>query len=258
MSDKGSSSPSNAGQNDDSASHSPKSPRSPRESASTGSPARGDRSPRDQNGEAAAEREDRSERRAASSRSPSPARSKEAAADVDPEAANPGNNLYVANLAHRITQTDLEEIFSKFGRLDKCEVILDPVTRDSRGFAFVTFEDVRDANDAVNELNGKEIQGRRIRVEHAKRKRGHEKTPGKYLGPRLASTKYGRDGRGGGRDRSRERGDRYRSRSRSRERGGYSRRYDDRDRYDRRYDDRGDRGRGGYDRDRYDGRRSRR
>lgn len=47
------------------------------------------------------------------------------------------------------------------------------------GFGFVSFEDIRDASDAVNELNGKEIQGRRIRVEHAKRQRGHEKTPGK-------------------------------------------------------------------------------
>lgn len=47
------------------------------------------------------------------------------------------------------------------------------------GFAFVTFEDLRDAEDAVKELNGKELQGRRVRVEVAKRRRGHDKTPGK-------------------------------------------------------------------------------
>ncbi|KAK1948561.1 putative RNA-binding protein C25G10.01 [Phytophthora citrophthora] len=177
------------------------------------------------------------------SRSPAPAK-----AAAKPDVVNPGNNVYVANLATRVGEQDLQELFSKYGRVDKCEVIVDPVTKESRGFGFVTFEDIRDAEDAVKELNNQEIQGRKIRVEHAKRKRGHEKTPGQYLGPRLASAKYGRDRR----DRSRDRG----RRSRSRDRGGYSRRYDDRDRgrhddRDRgrgRYDDR-DRGRGGYDRD---------
>ncbi|KAE9039010.1 hypothetical protein PR003_g392 [Phytophthora rubi] len=183
------------------------------------------------------------------SRSPAPAAK---ASDAPPaNVNNPGNNLYVANLATRVSERDLQELFAKFGRVDKCEVIVDPVTRESRGFGFVTFEDVRDAEDAVKEMNNQDVQGRKIRVEHAKRKRGHEKTPGQYLGPRLASAKYGGRERSG-RDRSRDRG----RRSRSRDRGGYSRRnddrdrgrYDDRDRGRGRYDDR-DRGRGGYDRD---------
>ncbi|EGZ27705.1 hypothetical protein PHYSODRAFT_472294 [Phytophthora sojae] len=85
------------------------------------------------------------------SRSQSPAPAGKAAAPVD--VANPGNNLYVANLATRVGERDLQELFSKFGRVDKCEVIVDPVTRESRGFGFVTFEDVRDAEDAVKEMN---------------------------------------------------------------------------------------------------------
>ncbi|TMW60844.1 hypothetical protein Poli38472_000886 [Pythium oligandrum] len=188
------------------------------------------------------------------SRSPAGNGSQNGSSAPEPEAQNPGNNVYVANLSHRLSQRELEDMFGKFGRLDKCELIIDPMTRESRGFAFVTFEDVRDAEDAVKEMNGKEVEGRRLRVEIAKRRRGHEKTPGKYLGPRLASTKYGRDGRDGGReprDRSRSR---RRSRSRSRDR--YSRsRYDERDRYERRgYEDRGRR----RSYDRYDDRRSRR
>ncbi|ETI44015.1 hypothetical protein, variant 1 [Phytophthora nicotianae CJ01A1] len=206
--------------------------------------------------------EDRETSRRSRSRSPAP-KAPAAPADV----ANPGNNLYVANLATRVGEQDLQEIFSKFGRVDKCEVIVDPVTKESRGFGFVTFEDVRDAEDAVKELNNQEVQGRKIRVEHAKRKRGHEKTPGQCecearrgglclncadiccrtdLGPRLASAKYGGGRDRFSRDRSRDRG----RRSRSRDRG----RYDDRGRG--RYDDR-DRGRGGYDRDSYDDRRRR-
>ncbi|EEY68033.1 uncharacterized protein PITG_18104 [Phytophthora infestans T30-4] len=186
--------------------------------------------------------EDREASRHSRSRSPAP---KAPAAPVD--VANPGNNLYVANLATRVGQQDLQDLFSKFGRVEKCEVIVDPVTKESRGFGFVTFEDVRDAEDAVKELNNQEVQGRKMRVEHAKRKRGHEKTPGQYLGPRLASAKYGSGRDRFSRDRSRDRG----RQSRSRDRGGYSRRsddrrYDDRDRGRGRYDDR-DRGRGGHD-----------
>ncbi|CAI5747232.1 unnamed protein product [Peronospora destructor] len=195
------------------------------------------------------------ETQAANRRSNSPARSRAKQKDVE----NPGNNLYVANLATRVGQVELEELFAKFGRVSKCEVIVDPVTRESRGFGFVTFDDVCDAEDAVKELNDQEVQGRKMRVEHAKRKRGHEKTPGQYLGPRLASAKYGGRDRFS-RDRSRDKG----RRSRSRDRGGFSRRYDDRERgrhddWDRghgRYDDR-NRGRGGYDRDTRDGRRRR-
>ncbi|KUF73370.1 putative RNA-binding protein C25G10.01 [Phytophthora nicotianae] len=92
--------------------------------------------------------EDRETSRRSRSRSPAP-KAPAAPADV----ANPGNNLYVANLATRVGEQDLQEIFSKFGRVDKCEVIVDPVTKESRGFGFVTFEDVRDAEDAVKELN---------------------------------------------------------------------------------------------------------
>jgi transformer-2 protein len=89
-------------------------------------------------------------RDAARSRSRSPAARTPAA---KPDVANPGNNLYVANLAARVGESELQEMFSKFGRVAKCEVILDPVTKESRGFGFVTFDDIRDAEDAVKELN---------------------------------------------------------------------------------------------------------
>ena len=55
---------------------------------------------------------------------------------------------------------------------------------------------------AVEEMNGKEIDGRPIRVDVARRNKGYEKTPGRYLGPPQMSTKFQRDRqqpyRGGG------------------------------------------------------------
>ena len=54
--------------------------------------------------------------------------------------------------------------------------------RDCRGFAFVTFSSKNEAEDAILELNNEEYEGRPLKVEKSKRNKGHESTPGKYLG----------------------------------------------------------------------------
>ncbi|KDO20523.1 hypothetical protein SPRG_14282 [Saprolegnia parasitica CBS 223.65] len=134
---------------------------------------------------------------------------------------NVGNNLYIANLPIKMNQEEINAVFSKYGRLSRVDLISDPVTHESRGFAFVTFEDKRDADDAIAGLHETEIMGRRIRVEAAKRARGHPKTPGQYLGPPGASSRprYNEPrGRSGDRRRSRSRSP-YRRRERSRSRG---------------------------------------
>ncbi|OQR88483.1 hypothetical protein THRCLA_22857 [Thraustotheca clavata] len=159
---------------------------------------------------------------------------------------NAGNNLYVANLPHKMSEEELIAIFSKYGRAT-CDLIKDPVTHDSRGFGFVTFEDKRDAEDAIAGLNETEIMGRRIRVEQAKRSRGHPKTPGQYLGPPGAGSRPRYNDRrsrsGGRRGRSRSRSP-YRKRSRSRGRDrSRDRRRDDRSRDRNRSYDRKERSR---------------
>ena len=53
---------------------------------------------------------------------------------------------------------------------------------DSRGFAFVTYEVTQDASEAVENLNDTNLEGKKMRVEFAKRSKGHEPTPGRYLG----------------------------------------------------------------------------
>ncbi|RLN93770.1 hypothetical protein BBJ28_00008448 [Nothophytophthora sp. Chile5] len=109
---------------------------SPQGEAKAGAAGEGDGSPaRQEGGDARRGSHSRSR-----SHSPAPAAGKGPA--VDAEAANPGNNLYVANLPHQVSgrdggwtlqlgQEELEEMFAKFGRVDKCEVIVDPVTRES-------------------------------------------------------------------------------------------------------------------------------
>ena len=159
----------------------------------------------------------------------------------------------------------MEKHFGQFGNIDKCQVVLDGHSGRSRGFAFIYYETVDDAAEARKEMDGKELDGKPIRVDFSITKRPHTPTPGMYMGRPSRDFRRGgrggdrggyRGGRGGGYRDSRPSydrygggGDRYRDDRRDR---GYDR-YDDRDR-DRYYDDR-DRYERRDDRDRYHDRR---
>lgn len=94
----------------------------------------------------------------------------------------PGTVVFVTGLSTRTANTDLEAIFSKQGGLTKVSVIYDPHSRESRGFAFVNFEQPSDAEVAIRNVNGIEIDGRTIKAELAKRRRPRTPTPGRYFG----------------------------------------------------------------------------
>ncbi|KAA0202430.1 hypothetical protein HAZT_HAZT004271 [Hyalella azteca] len=68
--------------------------------------------------------------------------------------------VYVGDLGSTASRQDLEDAFSYYGRLTNVWV-----ARNPPGFAFVEFEDPRDADDAVRALDGRTICGRRVRVE---------------------------------------------------------------------------------------------
>uniref|UniRef100_A0A453TEM3 RRM domain-containing protein n=1 Tax=Aegilops tauschii subsp. strangulata TaxID=200361 RepID=A0A453TEM3_AEGTS len=97
---------------------------------------------------------------------------------------NPGNNLYVTGLSTRTQETDLEKFFSKEGKVKDCRVVIDPRTKESRGFAFVTMENVEDARRCIKYLHRTVLEGRLISVAKAKRTRERTPTPGEYCGPR--------------------------------------------------------------------------
>ncbi|KAH7934050.1 hypothetical protein HPB49_020896 [Dermacentor silvarum] len=67
--------------------------------------------------------------------------------------------VYVGHLSYRVRERDLERFFRGFGKIR--EVLL------KNGFGFVEFDDHRDADDAVYELNGRELDGERVVVELA-------------------------------------------------------------------------------------------
>lgn len=76
------------------------------------------------------------------------------------------NKLFVGNLAFNANENDLQIAFEQYGEIDEIRVITDRETDRSRGFAFVTFTETKDAEAAL-EMDGKELSGRNMRVNFA-------------------------------------------------------------------------------------------
>jgi RNA recognition motif-containing protein len=74
--------------------------------------------------------------------------------------------LYVGNLPWSATEEDVRELFSGIGEVQSANLILDRETRRSRGFAFVEMSQ-GDAEKAISQLNGKDFQGRDLRINEA-------------------------------------------------------------------------------------------
>ncbi len=80
------------------------------------------------------------------------------------------NKLFVAGFPWGYTNDTLREMFSKFGEVTEATVISDRNTGRSKGFGFVTFVKAEDAQKAMKELDGTEIEGRKIVVNVARPK----------------------------------------------------------------------------------------
>jgi RNA recognition motif-containing protein len=75
--------------------------------------------------------------------------------------------LYVGNLSYSTNDSTLNELFSPFGQVESARVITDRDSGTSKGFGFVEMSN-SDAQKAMGALNGREIDGRAIRVNEAK------------------------------------------------------------------------------------------
>jgi RNA recognition motif-containing protein len=80
-------------------------------------------------------------------------------------------NLYVGNLSFNTTNDGLRRAFEEFGEVSSANVITDRDTGRSRGFGFVEMPSADEANAAIEELDGGELYGRRIKVNVAKPRR---------------------------------------------------------------------------------------
>ncbi|GFV47131.1 hypothetical protein TNCV_2322761 [Trichonephila clavipes] len=98
------------------------------------------------------------------------------------ENPEPSRCLGVFGLSLYTQERELQEVFGRYGPVEDIQVIYDAQSGRSRGFAFVYFEDTKDAKTAKDRCDGREIDGRKIRVDFSITKRAHTPTPGIYMG----------------------------------------------------------------------------
>jgi cold-inducible RNA-binding protein len=104
--------------------------------------------------------------------------------------------IFVGSLSWNTSEEELRRIFERFGEIVEAKLITDRETGRSRGFAFITYANDGDADKAIAEMDGTEVDGRALRVNEAReRSRGPDRGDRNGGGDRGR----GRGGRGGGR-----------------------------------------------------------
>ena len=108
-----------------------------------------------------------------------------------------GKRLYVGNLSYNATEAELRDLFAEGGKnVAEVKIVLDRDTGRPRGFAFVEMGSDDEANQVIESLNGRELQGRAISVSEAR-----ERAPRAGGGGGFGGGGRGRDrddrGRGG-------------------------------------------------------------
>ena len=75
--------------------------------------------------------------------------------------------IILRNLPRDLTEAALLELISTYGRVQSCDLVMDPASGKSKGFGFAELPLVGEAKAAIQGLNGKEISGVKIRVKKA-------------------------------------------------------------------------------------------
>jgi RNA recognition motif-containing protein len=98
-------------------------------------------------------------------------------------------NLYVSNLGFQVTDDELRALFTPYGEVTSAKVVMERETGRSRGFGFVEMAD-KAAQEAMKDLEGKQVDGRAISVSQARPKTDNRSGGG--------GGSYNRGGKGGG------------------------------------------------------------
>jgi len=81
-----------------------------------------------------------------------------------------GKKIYVGNLAYSATEESINNLFSEHGTVDSCRLVSDRFTGRSKGFGFVEMSSSEEAESAISKLDGREVDGRALKVNEARPK----------------------------------------------------------------------------------------
>lgn len=99
--------------------------------------------------------------------------------------------IYVGNLSNEVTEEDLRMALEQFGQVESTTIIKDKYTGHSKGFGFVEMLSKDEAQSAIENLNGKELKGKKLNVNEARPRTDNRGARGGYGGG------SGRGGQGG-------------------------------------------------------------
>lgn len=80
-------------------------------------------------------------------------------------------NIYVGNIAQDVSEEELTNLFTEYGKVSSAKILRDMFTQESRGFGFVEMPSQAEAQKAIDELNTQELKGKKIVVNEARERR---------------------------------------------------------------------------------------
>ena len=88
-------------------------------------------------------------------------------------------NIYVGNLPYSATENSMRDLFEGYGAVTTSKIVTDKFTGSSRGFGFIEMPNADEAQKAIDELNGKDFEGRKIVVNESRPREttGHDNRP---------------------------------------------------------------------------------
>ena len=113
--------------------------------------------------------------------------------------------IYVGNMSYEVTEEDLRLELEQYGQVESATIIKDKRSGQSKGFGFVEMASKAEGQSAIDDLNGKELKGRAIKVNEARPRTESRGSGGGYGGGRgrqgggRGDKGGGRGGQGGGR-----------------------------------------------------------
>ncbi len=101
-------------------------------------------------------------------------------------------NIYVGNLSRSVTEEMLKQLFESFGSVKSIKLIKDKFTGAVRGFAFVEMDDATQAQEAINNLNGRDFEGRTLTVNEAHDREDRPRSPRPQGGSNGGGSRFGK------------------------------------------------------------------